>query len=125
MSNELCWNCQKACGGCAWSDRLELVEGCSATPTERTLTGGKPLKKCIDKGYHITQCPEFVADEKIKKSKPVIKKTGITPDERWKILTMLNERKTISEISRTLYLDRGAICAIAKELASAGLIRQS
>lgn len=120
MSNELCWNCQKACGGCTWSDRLELVEGCTATPTERTLTGGKPLQ-----GYHITQCPEFVADEEIKKSKPVIKKTGITPDERWKILTMLNERKTISEISRTLYLDRRAICTIEKELASAGLIHQS
>ena len=55
MNNEqLCWRCQKACGGCSWSRNFEPVEGWEATPTVVKDSVGD-----ID-SYKITGCPEFV-----------------------------------------------------------------
>lgn len=42
QSQQLCWTCANACGGCEWSDHLEPVPGWDATPTSRVLkVGGK------------------------------------------------------------------------------------
>lgn len=66
MAN-ICFDCQKACGGCSWSEinpdtgkpRFQPVEGWTAKPTVVQVECGRKIE-----GYHITACPEFVQDEK-------------------------------------------------------------
>ena len=52
-SNQLCWNCKKATGGCAWSSRLLPVDGWSAKPTT-TQEGTR--------SFEIKHCPEYEDD---------------------------------------------------------------
>lgn len=62
----ICFDCQKATGGCSWSEldpetgkpRFALPPGAEATPS--TLDGQKRMPVHT---YHITACPEFLADE--------------------------------------------------------------
>jgi len=54
-SDQLCWHCKNACGGCAWSRHLEPVKGWKAKAVFHDST-------CKEKTYHITDCPEFEAD---------------------------------------------------------------
>ena len=66
----LCFRCQKACGGCSWSEldpvtrkpRFEPVPGWTAKKILLNLGGGGGKKKNITETYHITACPEFVSD---------------------------------------------------------------
>lgn len=65
----ICWDCQKATGGCSWSKSLTPVEGWEATLTPINITTTKDRKR--DKayayrsapGYKVKSCPEFVPDK--------------------------------------------------------------
>lgn len=65
-NTNICFDCQKACGGCSWSEidpdtekpRFQPVEGWTAEPVMMFLYEGKRIQT-----YHITACPEFVKDE--------------------------------------------------------------
>lgn len=57
---QLCWDCQRAVGGCPWSTMGKPVEGWTAQKTK--IPNG-----CSDEyteSYHITACPLFKKDEK-------------------------------------------------------------
>lgn len=56
----ICWDCQKAYGGCSWSKRFEPVEGWTAKKSY--LSNGK--KRKITDTFAISDCPEFVQDPK-------------------------------------------------------------
>lgn len=66
----LCFRCQKACGGCSWSEldpvtrkpRFEPVPGWTAKKILLNV-GRSRKKRHIIETYHITACPEFVPDE--------------------------------------------------------------
>lgn len=56
--DQICWDCQRACGGCSWSRSYTPVAGWAAE-----------LSVVIDKdgdfySYNIKSCPEFI-EEKI------------------------------------------------------------
>lgn len=58
MSKEqLCWTCQRACGGCPWSRSLTPVEGWTVTPSSIKTTGRE------EPTYHIEECPLYIADK--------------------------------------------------------------
>ena len=59
-NSTLCWNCEKATGGCSWSRDFTPVEGWKAKPTKIKEDGGKTI---ID-SFIVKKCPEFVADER-------------------------------------------------------------
>lgn len=67
----ICIDCQKACGGCSWSEidpatkkiRFEPVPGWTAKKV-RLNSGIMGGKRRILETYHITACPEFVRDER-------------------------------------------------------------
>lgn len=72
-NTNICFDCQKACGGCSWSaidpvtlkPKFEPVPGWTAKKV--TLkTGHSHCKDWYVKTYHITDCPEFVPDVKRK-----------------------------------------------------------
>lgn len=52
MAN-ICIDCEKSCGLCAWTAKLKPVEGWTATPVKR-ITKGRHKK-----GLCITACPKF------------------------------------------------------------------
>ena len=54
-NDAICWKCQKACGDCAWSSKLQPVDGWTAKKTKNELG---------HEGYLVIACPLFVADEK-------------------------------------------------------------
>lgn len=54
-ANELCFLCDKACGGCSWSRDFTPVAGWTATPTRINPGGGAAPTS----SYHIEDCPEF------------------------------------------------------------------
>ena len=60
-SQQLCWGCRKACGGCRWSSRGKPVPGWTATPMRRNAGTNKGVPVIMDT-YRITACPQFVAD---------------------------------------------------------------
>lgn len=53
-ANELCFLCDKACGGCSWSRDFTPVAGWTATPTQINPGGAVPPTS----SYHIEDCPE-------------------------------------------------------------------
>ena len=55
----LCWECEKATGGCSWSDKLIPVEGWEAIPTEVKMTVYSTVNS-----YKIVNCPLFSSDER-------------------------------------------------------------
>ena len=65
----ICFDCQKACGGCSWSEidpatkkpRFEPVPGWTAKKV-MLKTGTTGSKSIWVENYHITACPEFVPD---------------------------------------------------------------
>ena len=58
----ICFDCQKACGGCSWSRSFEPVPGWTAEKT--MLNNGMACdKRRMAETYHIIACPEFVQDE--------------------------------------------------------------
>lgn len=56
----ICFDCKNACGGCPWSAKSVPIPGWSA---EKSDIGNK--RKSIET-YHITACPLFVPDEKVR-----------------------------------------------------------
>lgn len=64
QSQQLCWTCANACGGCEWSDHLEPVLGWDATPTSRVLkVGGKGKGGTrVASSFVIHYCPKFRRD---------------------------------------------------------------
>lgn len=54
----LCWYCNKACGGCSWSQAFKPVKGWKATKAK--IKQG--LNDYAD-SYHVIECPEFVPDD--------------------------------------------------------------
>ena len=64
----ICFDCQRACGGCSWSaigdygrPRFEPVPGWTAEPTSFNIEGR------VVNTYHITACPQFKPDPPRKK----------------------------------------------------------
>ena len=67
----ICIDCQKACGGCSWSEidpeterpRFEPVPGWTARKVVlNTGFDGRSNRKVFVETYHITACPQFVPD---------------------------------------------------------------
>lgn len=67
---QLCWTCQKACGGCAWSDTLEPVPGWTAVPVRMRYRDGKALRPREIDTYSITACPEYAEDKRAVELEP-------------------------------------------------------
>lgn len=55
----LCWFCDKACGGCSWSRKLEPVAGWDAKESKILSWNGDNVRS-----YTVFSCPEFVLTEK-------------------------------------------------------------
>ena len=63
MNNTLCWSCEKACGGCSWSDNLIPIKDWKATPT--ILRFRKPTRNSpvtLVTSYYVCKCPEYKFD---------------------------------------------------------------
>lgn len=68
-TTNICFNCQKACGKCSWTEvdpetnkiRFEPVPGWTAKPVALKM-GFDGHSDRITETYHITACPEFVPD---------------------------------------------------------------
>lgn len=61
-NSQLCWQCEKACGRCSWSNDLTPVPGWKATPTKilsYTEQANRKRKKVYLDSYDISECPEF------------------------------------------------------------------
>lgn len=60
--SQLCWDCNKACGGCSWSRDFTPVHGWKAEPTKiisYTSSGvGKKRRFYVD-SFAVYECPEF------------------------------------------------------------------
>ena len=56
-TEQLCWTCQKATGGCQWSRRGKPIDGWDAKPAV-VHANGVPLPS-----YAIVGCPEYITDE--------------------------------------------------------------
>lgn len=56
-STQPCWDCAKACGGCAWSARGEPIPGWDATERVLYHRGWKGQAKTTS--FAIRYCPEF------------------------------------------------------------------
>ena len=55
-SEQLCWRCRNACGGCSWSREFKPVEGWDAKPT--IINGdGEEIPS-----FEIKKCPMFIKD---------------------------------------------------------------
>lgn len=92
MTN-ICFDCQKACGGCSWSEldpdtlktRFKPVPGWTAEKVKyqtQAINGG--AKFCDT--YHITACPEFVRDEPRKSERKELS------DRDWELLLWVTGR---------------------------------
>lgn len=46
-----CWDCERACGGCSWSEDLTPVAGWTAVPH---------IWEDGDIGWRILSCPQFI-----------------------------------------------------------------
>lgn len=65
----ICFDCQRACGGCSWSawdpvtekPMFRPVPGWTATPSKVDNAKGRKAKPVWT--YHVTACPLFVRDE--------------------------------------------------------------
>ena len=64
----ICWECEKASGGCSWSRDFIPVEGWNAVPTkiQQRNSDGKSIS--ID-SFDVVECPEFELMELLKMRK--------------------------------------------------------
>lgn len=62
MGGQLCWNCQRATGGCSWSDKFIPVNGWIAEP--RIIKNYNILTRTYDEisTFRIKYCPLFLRD---------------------------------------------------------------
>lgn len=61
MASNICIDCKKSCGFCAWSAKLKPVEGWTATPIKKRVSGGS----LVD-GFYVVACPKFELDKRNK-----------------------------------------------------------
>lgn len=94
MSNNLCWNCQNATGGCNWSRNLTPVEGWTATPIKIKRTV-QDIRGSIS-GYQIHSCPEYVPE--IVKAEPEVKRYVPTEDEKAQVRALRRQGWSIQRI---------------------------
>lgn len=67
IRTSLCFNCQRACGGCSWSEvdavtnkiRFEPVAGWTAE--KRTMYFEGAMQSC--ETYYVTACPKYIPDK--------------------------------------------------------------
>lgn len=59
MASNICIDCKKSCGLCAWSAKLKPVEGWTATPIKKRVSSGS----LVD-GFYVVACPKFEFDER-------------------------------------------------------------
>lgn len=67
----ICIDCERACGGCSWSEvdpetgkiRFEPVPGWTAEPVHKVLGTAKGYTSCVDT-YRIIDCPLFLPDNR-------------------------------------------------------------
>lgn len=83
---QLCWTCQRACGGvngCEWSNKLSPVQGWTAEIITR---------KNGEQGYLIAKCPKYIND-------------GIKEKPKKKLHRVISEKtqKTIVELRNLNY----------------------
>ena len=71
----LCFDCERACGGCSWSRSFTPVPGWTAKKTVRSSTHG--TDRVFLESYDITACPLFVP------TPPRGTPGESGPDERW------------------------------------------
>ena len=57
----LCWDCENACAGCAWSRFFKPVPGWMAEQTKIKLNV-KNDRQIISSSYRVIDCPEFERD---------------------------------------------------------------
>lgn len=114
MTNELCFSCDNACGGCSWSREFKPVPGWTAEPS-LIWVGDRQMDS-----YHITDCPEFAAD------KPLMEMTkdSIDFDKMGQALRLLRSALGLSlkKFSHKVEIEpgilgkietgRGALCAV-------------
>ncbi|MBQ2663125.1 MAG: hypothetical protein IJH36_03245 [Clostridia bacterium] len=89
----ICWQCGKACGGCAWSDGLKPVEGWKI----------QHIKLASGDKIHVTACPEFVRDgmnHTPYKREKTPKGTRLTEQEMAYICLLRRQGKTYKEMSK-------------------------
>lgn len=63
-SDQPCWDCKKALGGCSWSRDFTPVKGWKATPTKKAGNYHRGGQYPPMKSYRITYCPEFEPEER-------------------------------------------------------------
>ena len=87
----ICFDCEKACGGCSWSAfdpetdkvRFEPVPGWTA---EKTLLRGGHSGQYFET-YHITACPEYVQEKpKLVSSMSISDEKFAELIEQWKLM---------------------------------------
>ena len=77
----ICWDCQKATGGCSWSRGFEPVEGWKAVPTKAYGKSTSEKERWID-SFDVYECPEFVLDERCEKMREILFR-GKTDKGEW------------------------------------------
>lgn len=67
-TNELCFKCHKAFGGCSWSDEWKPPKGSvyETVSYKRSIWANGKLKYIDADSYHIISCPEFEEDKPIR-----------------------------------------------------------
>lgn len=95
FNQNICWDCQKATGGCSWSRNFTPVEGWEAELIPYQPWKNKHIN--FSDTYHITKCPEFVEDEP-RANYPAI----LTPEEdkefmKGKVFPTAKGRNTLHE----------------------------
>lgn len=117
----LCWDCQKAVKGCAWSQRFEPVEGWTAEKVERRLPYLHKGVRRVEVGetYHVIDCPEFVPDEP--REKPKADRGRVyTEKEKAFIREKLAEGRSVSWIGLKLGRKESAMRDKVKKMRRAG-----
>lgn len=54
----LCWKCKNATGGCSWSNRLQPVEGWTASEEAEPQYISEKMRSIPN--YRVIDCPEYV-----------------------------------------------------------------
>ena len=54
----ICWNCQRATGGCSWSQNFKPVDGWKVQKTSIRESGVRNFES-----VKVLECPKFVEDE--------------------------------------------------------------
>lgn len=77
----LCWDCQKATGGCEWSAEFKAVDGWAAE--EAVIVAcrrvGNQLVQEKTNSFHVIECPKFEKDDECRFGRFLALLIGRTP----------------------------------------------